>query len=52
VSEREGAREGEQGRVGERERATPILVVLGVVVIVIVIVKVKDGMLHTIAYWL
>jgi len=52
VSQRVGAREGEQERVGESEQATPIHAVFGVVVIVIVIVKVKDGTLHTIAYCL
>ena len=51
-SEREGARERERERAGESERATPIHAVFGVVVIVIVIVKVKDGMLDTIASWL
>jgi len=52
VSEREGARESEQEGAGESDRATPIHAVIGVVVIVIVIVKVKDGMLDTIASWL
>ena len=52
MSEREGAREGEQERAGESKRAISIHAVVGVVVIVIVIVKVKVGMLDTIASWL
>jgi len=51
-SEKEGAKERERERAGESERATPIHAVFGVVVIDIVIVKVNDGMLDTIAFWL